>query len=429
MKFQHILFVSMLALALAACNFSLAEDITPPPGSELVATAPAIATPSAPAATAVPSLVSPTPASSPDTTPTSGVTVTGKVSNGSGGALPSGLTVTLHGILNQQETINLKQPLNPDGSFSFKSVVLANGTEIIAVVPYGPVSFLSEGATYDGTQTSYDQRVAIYESSSELSNLSLDQVHIQASFATTGQIQLNEIYVMTNPGKTAVTVATDGSSLPFASLPDGALQGSIDLSQGSAPLAMADNGFALLPGGQQYAFVVSFNLPYTGNKASLSQPFVLAPASVTIIVPTGVKVEGVGLTDQGANTFQGANFQVYSGGALKAGDSLGLAFSGSPQTAPASGAASGVQRAVLIGLASLGVLLVALGLFFFLRDRRNSLAAVPDEPFEAAGPEDEAVRLADAILALDDRFAAGKINPDDYKQKRAELKEKLKGRL
>jgi uncharacterized membrane protein len=43
--------------------------------------------------------------------------------------------------------------------------------------------------------------------------------------------------------------------------------------------------------------------------------------------------------------------------------------------------------------------------------------------------DDETARLADAILALDDRFADGKVDRQTYQQQRAELKEKLKSRL
>ena len=435
MKFLRFLLVSLLAFTLAACNFSLAEDITPPPGAELspnptaVLPTPEIATPATSTSSGVATSAAPTPAAGQTGVPAASVTVSGKVTNASGAGLPTGLSVILHGILNKQEALNLNQPLNPEGSYSFKNVKLTNGMEVIAVVQYGPVSFLSAGAVFDGTQSNYDQPVTIYDSTSELSGLSLAQVHIQASFSTAGQIQLNEIYVITNPGKSAVTVATDGTSLPFAKFPDGALQPSIDLSQGSAPLVMADNGFAMLPGTQQYAFVVTFDLPYAGNKVSLSQPFVLPPASVTVIVPAGVKVAGAGLADQGTNDFQGSSFQIYSGGSLKAGTALALNVSGSPQTAPAASASSGTFPALQLGLGLLGLLLVAGGVIFYVRDRRKLKAAGQAGTLEPGDLDDETARLADAILALDDRFASGGIEPEAYRQQRLELKEKLAGRL
>jgi hypothetical protein len=301
--------------------------------------------------------------------------------------------------------------------------------EFLVAVQSGPVSFLSAGATFDGTKSSYDQPVTIYNSTSDLTGLSLDQVHIQASFTTAGEIQLDEIYVLTNPGNSAVTVATDGTSLPFVSLPDGALQPSISLSQSSAALVMADTGFAMLPGSQQYAFVVSFTLPYDNNKVSLIQPFVLAPKSVTAIVPSGVKVTGKGLTDQGTSDFQGSSYHIYNAGPLAKGASIDLALAGSPQAATIASGAPATSTVLLIGLGILGLLLVAGGVIFLVRDSRKARKTQPAEMIEAETMDDETARLADAILALDDRFASGQISRETYQQRREELKEELKGRL
>ena len=431
MKFYRILITFILACTLAACNFSLAEDITPPPGAALtpIATIAPTATEIAPSAATFASnglaSASPTPATAGKAAPADGVTIAGTVTNGSGGSLPAGLTATLHGILNQQETLSRSIPINPDGTYSFEKVALTNGMEFLVAVQYGPVGFFSHGGVFDGTQKRYDQPITIYNSTADLTGLSLDQLHIQASFPTPGEIQLDEIYVLTNPGKTAVTVSTDGTSLPFASLPKGALQPSISLSQGSAPLVMADAGFAMLPGSQQYSFVVSFGLPYYKNSERLDQHFNLSPASIVVIVPAGVKAFGAGLSDQGTSDYQGASYQIYSGGALQAGSILALTFMGSSLAA-----STGIPSlALLISLGSLGLLFVAGGLFLFWRDRRKAMVAGPSETIQPGSPDDETTRLADAILALDDRFAAGKIDQAAYRQQRAQLKEQLKSLL
>jgi len=44
MKFLHIFASFLLTLTLAACNFSLAEDITPPPGAEFTPISPPVPT-------------------------------------------------------------------------------------------------------------------------------------------------------------------------------------------------------------------------------------------------------------------------------------------------------------------------------------------------------------------------------------------------
>ena len=64
-----------------------------------------------------------------------------------------------------------------------------------------------------------------------------------------------------------------------------------------------------------------------------------------------------------------------------------------------------------------------------MRDRRKLKAAGQAETLEPEDLDGETARLADAILALDDRFASGGIEPQAYQQQRSELKEKLAGRL
>ncbi|HEY5156951.1 MAG TPA: hypothetical protein VII93_03180, partial [Anaerolineales bacterium] len=66
---------------------------------------------------------------------------------------------------------------------------------------------------------------------------------------------------------------------------------------------------------------------------------------------------------------------------------------------------------------------------FYVRDRRKIKAAGQAEMLEPGDLDDETTRLADAILALDDRFASGDIDREAYQQQRLELKEKLAGRL
>ena len=144
-----------------------------------------------------------------------------------------------------------------------------------------------------------------------------------------------------------------------------------------------------------------------------------------MIVPVGVKVAGAGLADQGASDFNGSSYQIYSAGALQDGSTLALTFSGSPQAA----VTGIVSPARLIGLGILGLLLVAAGLILYLRGRRKALAMGQAEAIDPEAIDDETARLADTILALDDRFAAGKIDQNAYQQQRAELKEKLKERL
>jgi hypothetical protein len=437
MKYKTSLVTLLLSLTLAACNFSLSEEITPPPGAEVVAAN--TTAPSTPTVTQIP----PTQTSSQESvttevsatqetgtitgTPATIVTISGKVTIGNGDSIPAGLTATLYGIQDQQETLVLDQPLDSEGTYTFQTSELNTGMSFIILVKYGGVSFLSQGGTFDGTISSFDQPVTIYESTTDFSGLSLDQLHITASTTTAGELSFDEIYVLTNTGNSAVTIETDGTSLPFADLPEGALLTTINLASGSANLLMADTGFAMLPGTQQYAFVVSFTVPYTGA-LELSQSLPLPPQSVTVILPMGVNAAGSGLEDQGTQDFQGSVYQVYSGGPFADGASLDLTLSGGGDTSTSGTTSQGTSSTLVIGLAALGVLFVGLGVLLFLRDRKRSQLEEEEseELPENEKENEESSRLADEIIQLDDAFKAGKVPPKIYESKRAKLKAKLK---
>ena len=72
---------------------------------------------------------------------------------------------------------------------------------------------------------------------------------------------------------------------------------------------------------------------------------------------------------------------------------------------------------------------MAAGGIFLVRDRRKAINTAPADTTKAETLDDETTRLADAILELDDQFAAGQISRLAYQQRRDELKEELKGRL
>jgi hypothetical protein len=254
---------------------------------------------------------------------------------------------------------------------------------------------------------------------------------------------------MTNNTKQTVTVPTDGTSIPFVQIPEGATNLNFQVGSGSAPFLGTADGFALAPSnaGEQYQLVVVFNLPYA-KKISLTQAFVLPVASASFIVPEGVKLTGKLLTDQGLQDFSGTSYQVYDATNIAAGSSISLKITGTPaaSSTTATGTTGGItkQQWLIIGLGVLGMALIGIGLFFFLRERRLSRLEEEEEedeeseegeegeggekaeaePTDALGDDRDAI--LDAILALDDQFKAGEIAKEVYETRRAELKERLK---
>jgi hypothetical protein len=236
------------------------------------------------------------------------------------------------------------------------------------------------------------------------------------------------LYVITNDGSTAAIVPTDGTTVPIIQNPDNAQNINYQLAQSSSPLIQADEGFALLPGSEyQYGIIATYSIPYK-NKITLAQPFVLPVSSATIIVPEGVKVRSDQLKDAGQQTFSDTVYHIFQGENLAASSSLTAVISGNPGD---KGIFPLSQRNLLmVGVGSLGLVLVGLGVFLFIRERKLSKQDDLEEEVNSSEEGDalgeDRLGIMDAIIALDDQFKAGGINREAYNQRRDELKERLK---
>jgi mono/diheme cytochrome c family protein len=404
-------------------------EIASPTGTEPAQTGP----------TASPPVTSASGTPAPATAPgVSTGSVTGKVLSGTGSALPSDLTVTLHGFDadpaggSPQEVLSLSQPVPADGAFRFENVAMPAGRSFVALVEYDGVPYESASSTAGQNAAALElAAVTLYPTTQDLNALKVQQVHIILDFSTAGTVQAVELYIMTNPGQKTVLVTSDGSSIPFVKLPDQAGNVSFQIANGSAAFMATATGFALPPtsADQKYGLVVLFDLPYP-NKLAVSLPFVLATDALTILTPEGVKVEGVQVSDGGTQDVQGTTYHVYNGQPLIADASLAITISGTPSTAAATTTANSTRTGLMIGAGGLGLILIAIGVFLFLRDRARG------NEDEEAGTDAEADSLGndpdditDAIIALDEKFKAGGLSKEAYAVRRAELKERLKRAL
>lgn len=449
MKLRLTILVVLLSLALAAC--SLAEDITPPAGYSSLTSIPTIApstqTPIPPSAAtltpiseSVATSAESTPAATDLTTPSievrptaqaAVVVIDGTVTLASEAAIPDGTiaTLLLYNTTSGQVTQTLATSILSYGKYEFTNVPADTTTVYLVTVDYGGVTYNSIPAYFDGTLYLFDMPITIYDTTDDLNVLTITQAHLQFDFSTAGQVQVMVLYVIINPGVTTVIVSSDGISVPFIQMPEGAESVNYQLAQSSSPLLSAANGFALLPGANlQYGIITTFTLPYT-RRLVFTQPFSLPVSSATIIVPEGVKVRSDQLTDGGKqDTQEGTTFHLYQGSSLASGSTLTLTISGMP--GDAAGFVLDQRTWLMIGVGALGLILIGLGIFLFLRDRKLRML---EEEFEGDDEEgeddalgDDRESIMDAIIALDDQYKAGDISKEAYEKRRDELKDRLK---
>jgi len=174
---------------------------------------------------------------------------------------------------------------------------------------------------------------------------------------------------------------------------------------------------------------------FGGQKLEFTQPLAIKANAVSVLVPDGVTVAGSPFTPGGTQDMgNSGSFQVYNLVGLESGQTLDVAASGAPKTAgqaPPTGA--NTTQNIIIGVGVLGVVLILIGAWLFWRDR-TKVDETDDEDLDdddddnEPNPED-VEEIMDSIVALDDQFKAGNISEEAYKERRAELKAKLKGSL
>lgn len=359
-------------------------------------------------------------------TPVAGLgSVTGSIEMAAGGALPANLQVTLHGFdhgqdatSGPQEVLTVSGAAASDGSYAFENVAMPQNRIFLAEVEYAGLKYRSTFSTAQASAASVVlPPLKLYEKSSDFGLLNLDQVHIYTDFATAGTVQVLEIFAFSNASDHSVVISTDGSSIPFIRLPDNAQSIGYEAGQDSAPFIAADKGLAVVPSDTPYSIIAFFSLPYD-QKLEINQPFAINAPSIVLLVPEGMKVSGSQLADKGLQVIQNNNYQEFSSTNLKAGQTLNFSITGKPSVSSATGLDA--RQVTMIGGGSLGVLLIAAGIFLYIRDRRRMPRHRDETGFESSE------EVMDAILALDDLHRAGKITDEAYQKRRHDLKEILK---
>jgi hypothetical protein len=321
-----------------------------------------------------------------------------------------------------EEVVTRTTETDASGAFTFEDVAYSEGRIFYAEANYRGISFQSELAISEpGMDELTIPDITVYESTTDSGGLVVEQLHLSFDMAVEGGVQVFELFTISNTTNEAYVFATDGTSLPFMPLPEGATNVGLEISQDSALLLPTDDDkFAIPPSEKYYSIIAFFSMPYD-KSLELTQPLALPVSSALVIVPEGIKVKSDQLTDEGIQqTQQGFNVQMYSASGLSAGSPLEITLSGNVRSATAVDN----RQTLLIGAGAFGVVLILAGVWMFVRDRGK-----PDDDLEGGeGDEDEfesAEEVMDAIIALDDLHRAKKIPEEAYQVRREELKRRL----
>ncbi len=356
-----------------------------------------------------------------------------QVVNGSGGDLPVGADVILHGYDGMEESFTQIETLPEEGLLVFEEIPMPEGRVFLATTEYDQVAYGSNisQTTVDSSEASLS--LMVFDSVTDTSGLAIERLHIFFDFVNPDTVQVIELVLLSNTSGNTVIAADDGPVIEF-DLPEGAFNLDVQESMQLRYL-QTEAGFGIgnvRPSAEPYDITFAFEIPYDKKKADISLPVPLDTTAAIIIAPEdGVKLKSDQLQDGGSRDFQGIPYRTYNSNNLPAGETLRFTISGTPKLPKDTSASTSTDPTtnLMIGIGALGVVLVVTGIYLW---QRNRIADADDEWDEVSEISDQSSAVAetpdelmDAIIALDDLYQAGDLPEAAYQKRREELKARL----
>ncbi len=351
--------------------------------------------------------------------------ITGSVINTSDSTWSESLEVTLHAFDQMNVVFTQTTTTSADGTYAFKDLEMPNGRIFLTTVDFGGITYGSDVATVGSEAEDFDLIIEIYETSTDVTSLSIDRLHYFFEFLGPEIVRVVELYIISNPTpQTIVAKEGDPAILSFT-LPDGATNLEIQDGKIGERYIETEDGFAdtapVRPGMGNYQVLFSYEMPYS-KKLELDRKMELPVKAVVILVPeSGLEIKGDTIQDMGTRDVQGMMYKMYNGSALNAGEELKMTITGKMV-----GETPDNSSNLLVGLGALGVVLVAAGLWLYRRNQESMEdSEVQDHDLEGEQPFESAESIMDAILTLDDLYQAEELPEEAYLQRRSELKDRL----
>ncbi|HEU5439413.1 MAG TPA: hypothetical protein VFU88_08995 [Ktedonobacterales bacterium] len=371
--------------------------------------------------------------------------IAGVVVNGAHGNAPvSGLKVTLHALVLNRSQDAGTATTDAQGRFAFSGLDTSGKTTYEIAAPFDGGTFYSQALDLSNS-VSLQATVTVFDTTTSDAALRVASATILLSQpkVAAGLIPVAELVTFDNTGATAyagsLTPTNGKMSVVRFSLPDGATNLTLGAGFGEVQAAQVGTGFgagATLPPGKS-TFAFAFDAPYTGTGYAFTYKAEYPLDKLVLLAPTGMRVNAPGFDARPTITANGQQLQLWEVSGLTASATAtfrltGLAEAGVDPTLP-----FGPLLALGLALAAL----LALLLVVFLR--RGSLDFAASQPARgqrrrartSAKARAEAVgttahkRLLQALLDLDARHTAGKLDDATYRRERTALHTSLRDLL
>lgn len=350
-------------------------------------------------------------------------------------AIPPGQEVILHTISSEERIAPRSQPVGTDGLFDFTGLSTDPKYSYLVATQYQGVTYHSERLSLSAENPVInDLVIQVFETTLDDSKLTIQRDHLLIDILP-NQLRILEVLILENAGEqTIVPHEGSGGRIAYFPLPTGfqGFQASEEILPNSLEADQKGVAFTrpILPGTTQLVF--TYSLPYQENSYTFTKQLPY-PTSVVMLLLTDPKITASGphLQDKGIVTMGERQFHRFDVQGL-ARNTL-LTFTLHNLSSTGSLATPGVSWMVY-GATGICVLLGFLYPLLQQRKRRgktfSGIHGAQRSSIDGQGtpliPESkDREHFLRQIAFLDDQYDQGLLDPDEYHQKRQELKERL----
>ena len=352
------------------------------------------------------------------------------INQNTGKAVAEELDVMLH-ILDQDfaDAGMLHGKSQSDGAFLFTDVPFDANSQYAVMAIFNGVTYFSDTVPADMTSMQVTLEVPVYESTSDLAGVQVDQMHVLFNFAEDG-LETREIYVLSNIVERTVkdVYKLEGdrpATLKFP-LPPGA-DYIFFKPEDQDRFVKFDGGFAdtypILRGTQSAQIIVSYLIPFSdGGTYSYTTPLSIVLMNFLIEEDANVSLQGKGLAGPEQMTLQdGKSYLTYSYSNLSAGQTVEVSFTG--QVNNQSGKVKNTTIPLASGAAFLGMAVIGFGIWWW---RRPASDRDEEDDLEVYAGEPTLDEMITRIARLDEEHEQGNLSSEEHQHLRKNLMHRAK---
>lgn len=351
------------------------------------------------------------------------------INRNSGKVVAESLDVMLHVLDQNLNDLDMKHAQSqPDGTFVFTNILFESNLQFTVMAIFDGATYSSNPAPADMNSMQVALDVPVYDSTTDLTNVQIDQMHVLFDFAEDG-LETKEIYVLSSTSdrtvKDVYELAADKTATLKFPLPDDA-DYIFFKPDDQDRFVKVEGGFAdtypILPSTGSSQLMVSYLVPYNGEREyTYTAPLDIGSVNFLLPEKANVSLQGTGLIGPESMTLQnGKSYEVYSYSNLKMGQTMNVSIGGRVAST-GLGKNNNTRNALAVGVAFLGLTIIGAGVWWW-RKSDNSPEVVED-----TSPNEITLNgLVLEIAELDDEYEQGRLSAEAHQQLRQNLMRKAK---